>query len=96
MGSISSHSTGKLHGIDAAHLAGAHPNQRQLLGQYDGVRLHMFHGPPSENEIGKLVEGRLSLRDHVHGPLGVGHHVPTLHEEPTVNSLEVEWRVEQG
>ena len=84
--------------IDAAHLPGADAQQHSLLGQHDGVRLHVPHDAPGEAQIGQFSVCRLAARDHLPLAFRIGRQVAVLHEKAAgdVPVLPGRWLLVQG
>ena len=79
-----------LHGVHAAHLAGADPERRLAVGEDDRVGLHVPADAPGEEQVAPLGLGRLPLGDDLQlGAVG-DDDVAVLHEQAAVDLADVE------
>ena len=74
----------------AAGLTGADPDGRRVLGQHDRVRADVADGPPGEQQVGQLLEGRPTLGHHLELAALEPELVLRLDEEAAADPLEVE------
>ena len=78
-----------LHGLDAAHLAGADAERLQVLGDDDRVRVHVLADAPGEEEVAPELLVGLVAGANLH-PFAVVHlRVGVLHEEAADHAAKV-------
>ena len=76
--------------VDAAHLAGADPERRPVLGEDDRVRAHVPADLPREQQVGPLLLGRLGLgRPRVIDLARLVDPVGVLDQQPAGDALHV-------
>ena len=76
-------------GVDAAHLAGADADRREVLREHDRVRAHVLADLPGEQHLAPLALGRLALGDDLHLRAVLEVHVAVLDEHAAEHALDV-------
>ena len=85
--------------VDADHPVGlsrAHPDQRAILGEHNGIGLDVFARPPSEGKVAKLSLGRLPTGDRLPGGRVFANIVSRLHQRSSGDEPEIQTGGEAG
>ena len=80
---------GDARGVDAAHLPGADADGLAVLGVDDGVGLDELGHLPGEHQVVDFLLGGRTLGDHLEVVGGDHADVAALHQQTTVDALEV-------
>ena len=77
------------HRVDPAHLPGADPDRRAVLGKHDRVRAHVAADLPGEQQVAPLLLGRLRRRRHRHRVAALVDPVGVLDQQAAADPLHV-------
>src|SRR5882672_5249156 len=90
LGPVAGAADGDLDRHLAARLGRADPDRRAVPGEDDRVRSDVADGPPGEQQVVELVEGRTALGDDLEPAAVEAELVEALDEKPARHPLEIE------